>query len=335
MPLVRLARSAVAASLLCAAASSALAAGCRHQTLMPAFEAFLAQHKDATPEQKGQAFAQDFAPRFPEFYGTPLFGAPDTLGNKAARFLDPESGPKFGSFPAFDMATMIERGRSLDETFATAQAGFLKEFPDFRCDTLVAYGPSLFHFDGHVYNSPQGEARLLFGVDLISMIHTGPSVPAFFQHELFHIHHSKVLGDAQPSDNDPPVWWALWREGLATYVSQRLNPGLSLQEVLWFPADLADKAEPRRAEIAARMLVDLDGRNDRYAAYFLAGSGPDGLPARSGYYMGYLLAQEVGDGRTLSELARLSPADIRPVVERFLRREAEGRGPDHPPSRTR
>lgn len=335
MSLAKRTRSAVAVLLLCASASPALAAGCRHQTLMPAFEAFLAQHQDASPEQKGQVFARDFAPRFPEFYSAPLFGEPESLGKKAARFLDPANKPQFGSFPPFDMASMIERGRALDDTFANAQARFLKEFPDFRCNTLVLYGPSLFHFDGHVYNSPQGEPRLLFGVDLISMIHTGPSTPAFFQHELFHIHHSEILGDAQPSDNEPPVWWALWREGLATYVSQRMNPGLSLQEVLWFPADLAEKAEPRRAELAARMLTDLDGKNDRYAAYFLAGSTPDGLPARSGYYMGYLLAKKVGEGRSLSELARMSPEDVRPAVERFLRREAEGNAPEDQPTLTR
>lgn len=335
MSLAKRARSSVAALLLCAAASPALADGCRHQTLMPAFEAFLAQHQDATPEAKGQAFARDFALRFPEFYGAPLFGDPDKLAGKAARFLDPAVRPQFGSLPPFDMTSMIERGRTIDETFTSAQASFLKEFPDFRCDTFVAYGPSLFHFDGHVYDSPQGEPRLLFGMDLITMIHTGPSVAAFFQHELFHIHHSAVLGDAQPSDNEPPVWWALWREGLATYVSQRMNPHLSLQEVLWFPADLAEKAAPRRAEIAAHLLADMENRNDRYALYFLAGDGPDGLPARSGYYMGYWLAKELGDGRPLAELARMTPAEVRKATERFLRREAGGDTPEVQPSATR
>lgn len=328
MSLAKRARSAVAVLLMCAAASPALAAGCRHQSLMPAFEAFLAEHRDETPEARGQAFVRDFVPRFPEFYGAPLFGKPEALAASAVRFLDPANKPQFGSFPAFDMAAMIERGRTLDDAFVSAQASFLKEFPDFRCNTLVAYGPSLFHFDGHVYDSPEGEARLLFGVDLISMIHTGPSDPAFFQHELFHIHHSDVLGDAAPSGNDPTVWWALWQEGLATYVSHRMNPNLSLQEVLWFPADLAETAGPRRAEIAARLLADMDGKGDRYAAYFLAGSGPDGLPARSGYFMGYLLAKEVGDGRPLGELARLKPEDVRPAVEQFLRREAGQKSPE-------
>ncbi len=327
MSLAKRARSAVAVLLLCAAASPALAAGCRHQTLMPAFEAFLAQHQTATPEAKGEAFARDFATQFPEFYGAPLFGKPDTLGGKARHFLDPSTKVQFGGFPAFDMATMIERGRTVDETFASAQASFLKEFPDFRCNTHVAYGPSLFHFDGHVYDSPQGEARLLFGTDLISMIHTGKSIPAFFQHELFHIHHSEVLGDAEPAGNEPPVWWALWKEGLATYVSQRMNPDLSLQEVLWFPADLEEKAASRRAEIATLMLADMDGTKDRYAAYFLAGSAPDGLPPRTGYYMGYLLAKELGDGRPLAELARLTPDEVRPAVEKFLKRQAEPQAP--------
>lgn len=327
--------SALAVMLLCATAAPVLAAGCRYQTLMPAFEQLLETQRDAPPEVKGQAFARDFASRFPAFYGAPLFGEPDKLAAKAARFLDPAAKPRFGSFPAFDLTAMIQRGRTIDETFASAQASFLKEFPDFRCETFVAFGPSLFHFDGHVYESPDGEARLLFGVDLISMIHTGPSIPAFFHHELFHIYQSEVLGAAEPSENDAPVWWALWKEGLATYVSHRMNPELSLQETLWFPADLAEKAAGQRAELARRLLADLEGGEDRYALYFQAGTAPDGLPPRSGYYMGYLLAKEVGEGRPLADLARMKTDEVRRAAEQFLRREAEGGAPDAQASRTR
>jgi len=83
------------------------------------------------------------------------------------------------------------------------------------------------------------------------------------------------------------------------------------------------------------LLADLDGGEDRYELYFQGGSGPDGLPARSGYYMGYLLAKDVGDGRSLGELARMKPTDVRQAAERFLRREATGDTAKAQPSRTR
>lgn len=326
---------ALAVLLLCTHASSALAAGCRYQTLMPAFQQFLEQQQGQPIEAQGKAFAEEFAARFPDYYGAPTFGGPEKIATKAARYLDPGRQRTFPGFQPFSMERMLERGRTIDEAFASAQAGFLREFPDFRCDTFVAFGPSLFHFDGHVYDGADGQHRLLFGVDLISIIHTGASIPAFFHHELFHIYQSEVLGDAEPSENDAPVWWVLWKEGLATYVSHRMNPSLALQETLWFPADLAEKAEANRTELARRLLTDLDGAEDRYALYFQGGSGPDGLPARSGYYMGYLLAKEIGDGRLLGELARMNPTDVRRAAERFLRREAGGDTPDAQPSRTR
>lgn len=322
MDRARWAALAHAALAVCLFAAPALAAGCRFETLMPAFEQFLRDQGSATPEAKGKVFATAFAPRFPEFYGAPTFGGPDRIATRAARFFDSDGKPVLSGFPPFRLEEMLARGRGIDEAFAGAQASFLKEFPDFRCDTFVALGPSLFHFDGHVYDGEDRQARLLFGVDLISMIHAGPSVPAFFHHELFHLYQSEVLGEAEPPENEAPVWWALWKEGLATYASHRMNPGLSLQETLWFPADLAETGAAHRAEIAARLLADLDAGEDRAALYFQGNTAPGGLPPRSGYYMGYLLAKAVGDGRPLAELARMRPEEVRRAAEAFLRRMA-------------
>lgn len=315
---------ALAVLSICVSAAPALAAGCRFETLMPAFEQFLQSQGDAPPEAQGKAFARQFAARFPAFYGAPTFGGPEKIAAKAARFLDPKARRTFAGFPPFSMEKMLERGRTIDAAFASAQASFLAEFPDFRCDTFVALGPSLFHFDGHVYEGKDGRARLLFGTDLISMIHTGRTLPAFFHHELFHIYQSEALGDTEPSENASPIWWSLWKEGLATYVSHRMNPGLSLQETLWFPADLADAGERHRMAIAARLLADFTEGEDKAALYFQSGTAPEGLPPRSGYYMGYLLAKEVGDGRPLAELARMQPEEVRRAAESFLRRMASG-----------
>ncbi len=71
---------------------------------------------------------------------------------------------------------------------------------------------------------------MLFGVDAIAILHGPEDMPSFFAHELFHIYHRQVMGARLP-DPDSVTWWSLWEEGLATYVSQRLNPALSAQQV--------------------------------------------------------------------------------------------------------
>jgi hypothetical protein len=42
------------------------------------------------------------------------------------------------------------------------------------------------------------------------------------------------------------------------------------------------------------------------------------IPPRAGYYIGYLAARQAGKTRSLTELAHLSPAQVRPVLEEAL-----------------
>ena len=62
-----------------------------------------------------------------------------------------------------------------------------------------------------------------FGIDAIAILHGPGDMPSFFAHELFHIYHRQVMGSRMP-DPDNFTWWEMWEEGLATYVSARLNP---------------------------------------------------------------------------------------------------------------
>ena len=72
-----------------------------------------------------------------------------------------------------------------------------------------------------------------------------------------------------------PVWWALWNEGLATYVSWKLNPTLTAPEIFWIPRDMEAQMQPKLAEAARLMLVDLDG-HEGYRRWFVGGSNPPG-----------------------------------------------------------
>ncbi len=97
----------------------------------------------------------------------------------------------------------------------------------------MAFGPSFLRFDGHDYKDERGQAHMLFGVDAIAILHGPEDMPSFFAHELFHIYHRQVMGARLP-DPDSVTWWSLWEEGLATYVSQRLNPALSARRFCGF-----------------------------------------------------------------------------------------------------
>jgi hypothetical protein len=124
---------------------------------------------------------------------------------------------------------------------------------------------------------------------------------------------SNLLPDASDA-----FYWAMWREGLATLVSRQLNPTLPEEQVCCLPP-----IEPVRAALPklipeAISLLDSTRRED-YARYFLGGTPLD-VPSRSGYYLGYHVAREIGQGRRLAELARLTPASIRPRLEEALRR---------------
>ena len=101
--------------------------------------------------------------------------------------------------------------------------------------STVTDGVSLLRFDGHPADFG-GRQHLLFGVDSIALLHVPADMPAFFDHEIFHLYHRQVIGSRAPQ-GDEPAWWTMWVEGLATYVSQRMRSGLTAQQVLWYPKD--------------------------------------------------------------------------------------------------
>jgi len=64
------------------------------------------------------------------------------------------------------------------------------------------------------------------------------------------------------------------------------------------------------------MLEDLDG-HEGYSRWFTAGSNPPGLPMRSGYYLGYLMAKQLDRG-DLAALAKMPPQQVEREARSFL-----------------
>jgi hypothetical protein len=304
--------------LFCAVPALAAGSPCETSNLMPAFERFLSREHGRSPARKAEDFARVFAPRYPAFYDAKDFGGPDVIEKAGLRFFDPAKRIAFAGFPPLSDGRFIAVAKSIGPDFAAAQRRFLKIFPDFRCRTYVAFGPSFFRFDGHGYLGPDGRERMLFGVDMIAMLHGPEDLPAFFDHELFHLYQDQVA--ARPRPLETLAAWAMWNEGLATYVSQRMNPSLSAQQVLWFPADLVAKMRPELSRAAGLLLADLGKADEQtYARWFQAGHSAQGLPPRAGYYLGYLFAAEMGKRYALADLPRLPFGTVQACEKSFLR----------------
>lgn len=307
--------------LLMAATAPAQAAVCRYENLMPEFFAFEARTKDLSPGARADRFMRDIVTKHPGFYGDKRdLDWPARVRADSLRLLDPARQESLPGFPPLSEARLHAVVDTVANDFAASQAKFLAAFPDFRCEEQVAFGPSFMRFDGHDYKDANGRAHMLFGVDAIADLHGPEDMPGFFAHELFHIYHRQLMGASVP-DPDNVTWWSMWEEGLATYVSQRLNPALDAQHVLWFPVDIVQRmqAPGTTARAAKLMLADFDTSGH----WFGSSDVPGGLPPRAGYYMGYLLARELGRDHALSWLAHLPPEQVKSHVRAFLQAEAK------------
>jgi len=290
---------------------------CSYQDLMPEYEAFATATVNVPPAERATAFMTRIAARFPDYYSTEVYGDEAKLKGRALRFF--AQSPSTAIFPGVQPLTperLAALAHLVGPQFAAEQRRFMQTFADFTCDTTVEFGVSLMKFDGHPVEFG-GKRHLLFGVDTIALIHTPADVPGFFDHELFHLYHSQVIGSQAPQ-GETPAWWTMWREGLATYVSQRMNPGLDAQQVLWYPQDLVTRMDKDLAHAAQLMLQDIEKNDSDGNRWFLANQSVHGLPFRAGYYLGYLFAKSEGDGKPLAQLARMAPEHVHADAVRFL-----------------
>ena len=199
--------------------------------------------------------------------------------------------------------------QTLEASIPPIAASFASAFPKFRPQSVVIYlTPSLGDFDG-MTQDVDGHHGLLLGVDNIAAEHAPLGV--LIDHELFHIYHHDVNPAFFPtkSENDLyqyGIYRQLWAEGLATYVSRQLNPGTTEATAL-FSQRLATLPAAQVQQLACFVEQRFDSRSANDAnLLFDGGQHPPGLPARGGYLIGYLLAQDLGTSHTLAELADMS-----------------------------
>ena len=274
-----------------------------------AFDAVWSEHSEDSIDAQWAAIRERFATDLPGFYENERFG--DMAG-----FVDGVRTQKLAEWPEHrEAATRAARQFAID--FPHAVAAFedaVGPLPAQRPVTLVM---SLGEFDGAVRNLGQGD-NLYFGADEMARIYSGASTTPFLQHELFHTYHSPLIGDCQP------LWCALWAEGLATYAARRLNPGATDVELgLTLPAPIRPALANRRSDAVCAIRRRMDGGDDYRPIFTGMGEPLEGLPLRFGYLVGLWVAEDLGKGRSLAEMARWKGDDLRNRIAASLDRMAD------------
>ncbi len=305
-------RLAALSPLLAAAGPSPAAGAPGPDDLMPAF--WRAYDASRGSSDRAQALhAAFFLPNAALYAGAGLKPTPERL----AKWL-----PEFDAIAAD--ARRLSQG--FDAHYARHIRHFQAEFPDFQRERAPVHVMlSLFKFDGHL-RPWQGKLPLFVGIDGIVRYHgADANLSVFLDHESFHLYHRQQVPELL-MDEQPPIYGALWIEGLATYVSERLNPEASKLQVLLDDRRLASADAATLRDLAGKLLEALDSTQAEDAnRFFSAGhAGPE--PARGGYLVGLAVARRLGRGRSLAELARTPMSELRRLIQEPLRQIAAGEG---------
>ena len=234
-----------------------------------------------------------------------------------------KNGLGFDSTPELDAAilqALSDSRRHERELKATARRieqrlpplveSFKATFRDFRCDFPIYIMHALHRLDG-AGRMVDGRPSLVLGVDMISD-EKPESFDILIHHELFHRYHFQVAGFSDDNADREVLWRGLWVEGLATYVSMRLNPPASLQTALIAPEDLVERAQPMLADLVAELTPHLDEIDPERFRRFFTYRGPEAVPpSRAGYYIGALIAERLAKRHSLSTLAHMSADSVR------------------------
>jgi hypothetical protein len=272
----------------------------------------------ATPEQQSRTFEELLRAPHPTIYTAAVLGLDEPLARSV-----PERLTKMAKTRKFlpDPARVEEVRRALGADLRESAVDFRMTFPGFGVKRPISLVCSLGAFDGGT-RKVEGASMLVFGPDVIAAIRPrGFNLRPFLEHELFHVHHEALLPDAPET-----VVQSLWEEGLATFVSDALNPGATHDEIS-VPDALIAAATPRIPELASRLLGHLDDADSGlvYKQFFYGSlDGTSEVPPRSGYLLGWKIAESAGKTRSLAQLAAMTPAQSRALVEQQLRAWARG-----------
>lgn len=250
------------------------------------------------------AFKAEFQPLLPGFYASNEDTTEQQLDRMIAR--------SFEQFPS-----IRERYLATTASFAadmeSARRSFVAAFPDARPVGDIYFVHSLNRMDGGT-REYDGHTFFIFGADVMATMHAPGQARPFFHHEIFHFYHHNYFPECDA------VWCSLWAEGLAVYVAEQLNPGIDDEGLmLTVPRPIRPEVDANLQRAVCEVARRLDSESiDDYRPLFFGNGNLDGLPPRMGYYIGYLVAKEAGRTHSVQQLAHMSTAEARPVINSAL-----------------
>jgi hypothetical protein len=261
--------------------------------------------------QRVEAFKEEIAPLWPQFYGRERFPA------QSEAEYDARIARAFESFAGLREAYQ-RKAASFVGLLDPAYASFARAFPGIGPIGEVYLVHSLGEMDGgtRVFD---GQTVLIFGADVMGRAHPYEDEEPFFHHELFHIYHYRNFISCGS------VWCSLWSEGLATFAAKTLNPDATDEQLLLtIPEPIRASVDANLAEAVCFIRARINSRDQRdLRAMFSFARANERLPPRFGYYVGYLTAREAARSHSLPAMARMSNVEAAPIVDAALARLAD------------
>ena len=299
--------SAALGLLMMAYSAPALAAdGLRIVDLTAQFDRFAMTTADMPAEQRVAAFEREIGPIADGFYSRGR--RPDDYELRVLDALHNYPGRRDG---------VLAISRDFNRLFVPARQKFEAAFGRVSSDRPVYLLDSMGELDGGTRELTAG-VTLLFGADVIAEVHAGKDMTPFFYHELFHVYHeARVTGCFA-------IWCSLWAEGLATYADSRLASEADDDAlILNLPKPIRPAVEANRAASICAVVRRMDSTTDEdFNSLFQGDVNLPGFPSRMGYYVGYLVASDIGRTHDLHSLAQMSMKEARPLIDGSLARMA-------------
>ena len=287
--------------------------------LMPDFWHFYVASKDVDIKEQARLFKEMVAEKHTEIYATKVIWLDETKPYDEAlmaRYI------AWSERSTVEQINIIKRmSDSIAKNMVEYEEKFRTTFPDFSYTGQVYFMHSLMAFDGAIRTINE-KSNLLFGLDTMALVYgEDMDLQPFFHHEIFHIYHTQFL---EEDVND--IAGALWMEGLAQYVAKCLNPTVEGVNLFGLPKDMPERSKAILPILARHLLQVFESTSpDEYAKFFRGNTNNHEIPARSGYYVAYLVVQKLGQKYSLQEMAHFRLAFIKPEIKMVLEELANGK----------
>ena len=286
-------------------------AGPRVHNLAPDFINFWNKVKSQPAKLQVAKFKADFMPKFPEFYAWKI-----KKWKEQNKEPDQEIKRELAAFKKIERGFVKKTSQITNDLDATVKS-FVDSVPDLDRDFDVYITHSFGDMDGGT-RTIDDKQYFIFGIDGMVKYHGKMTTETpFFHHELFHVYHGqKFTGNQQ----DEWLWLALWFEGLATYASKKLNPQATYTDMLLdLPEGMVKRINNDFAFHWQDLSSKLESKDEKdYRHYFLMNSKHKRIVTRAGYYLGFLVVQEIGKTKTLSEMANMEYEEILPAIKKAM-----------------